>query len=205
MDIFGEIVRLMSLLENPLYETVCVKRFGECVDNSDLKELALMMDKIEEGKVGLKYPLMQNPISHKTYFFQKYFGGISFKNGNDSIRSVEAIRLTYAVINTPNGWSWIHRGLHIIQSFKDNPLLSINAITSDSIRTELTRNIVNAFYVMPQSVISTTLFTLTFSGLGGILGLASTLLASLTAFSFLSLAQISPWQAINAAGFYFVA
>ena len=79
-------------------------------------------------------------------------------------------------------------------------LITANAITSDSIRLELTENIINAFYVMPQSVVSTTLFTFLFSGFAGLLGLISTVLASLTAFAFLSLAQISSWQAINAAG-----
>ena len=120
-DLFEAIMTLMFSIERgSSYEKVCVKRFASCVDNSDLTDLNGIMRKVENGNVTLTYPKTENPISHKTYFFNKYFGGISLVNESNVIKSVKAVRLTYVVKNTYTGWSWIHRALNVITSYNDN-------------------------------------------------------------------------------------
>ena len=81
------------------FSDMCTIWEGECLKN-EILDLSDLMPEINNGSYKLSYPLMINPSTFSMYIFPFYFGGIELNEEDQSIESVKAITLFYAVQST---------------------------------------------------------------------------------------------------------
>ncbi|XP_045601587.2 patched domain-containing protein 3 [Procambarus clarkii] len=124
------------------YEDLCSIWDGKCLENNVL-HLQNSMPFIENGTLGLSFPLMLDPVTYETYIFPYFFGG-TVLDDDSVIESVQALSVYYWLrTNTQEekekGTRWETALLEALQD-RDFGSIDVARFVSRTLETELENN-----------------------------------------------------------------
>ncbi|XP_067124437.1 patched domain-containing protein 3-like [Centruroides vittatus] len=150
-SVFEEVLELDDLIQNMSvywddeewhYKQTCAKQNGKCFENGIL-EIAGRISEVENRTLLLKYPLMTNDETYKTYFFAGNIGGVDVDD-NGYVKSAFAINLMYYLdTSTPRSErraaAWEAAFLEMVESLEFDRI-EVAMFVSKTLTEELERN-----------------------------------------------------------------